>query len=628
MGCRLVVAGQALRTQPDSPRRLKPYRLSADTRLEKLVAKYDLGLALSSRVVPMNRTDPPNPASEGVPREPLGSEVRFRRRLHASGGRQDGEPTLRIASPQPALQPAPSEKTPIERERARAAHPSVRRPAQTPSSNLDPAGIRPALGALRVDLGFETASLFVRTDGGWDLMERDGVVRPWHSVLDPAVLPQGEESAEYADVRTVPGAGSRLAQLGCESVAVLPLPDGARILLDSGQPWQGRAWIERARPYLHLLAVMSGPAWPAGNPVRGHGEVTVVQRVFSACQEIMATPGASQDHLLRAVRRALGAEELFVLFPGQADLEIESDPVHPWMPRLPMEGAPRPVTPYGMLAGRDLEALALRLPTTSGGLAGAFGRDDAVEIVVAGWEGEPALSPASMTVVARALSTARAALQARQGAVNSLMERERTKIAYALHDGLTQTVAGAVLELEAMQKQILRDPEGAVATLDVAKDEMRKALAELRTILFDLSNPGSEPSPDEPLTRYIEDVVRRWRLPARVAVEGDLGVVPSRVLSVAYVVIREGLANAAKHAAATNVTVRLVAGPTELVVIVGDSGPGFTPQEEEAAREAHHVGLDLLRRRVREAGGRLRVHSTPGRGTRVIARLPIREAAS
>jgi signal transduction histidine kinase len=92
---------------------------------------------------------------------------------------------------------------------------------------------------------------------------------------------------------------------------------------------------------------------------------------------------------------------------------------------------------------------------------------------------------------------------------------------------------------------------------------------------------------------------------------------------VAYTVVREALANAAKHSAASNVTVTITAEDSRLTVIVGDAGRGFTPQEERAARVDHHLGLDMLRRRVQEIGGEIKIESQPGKGTRVIAQLPI-----
>jgi signal transduction histidine kinase len=513
----------------------------------------------------------------------------------------------------------------------------ARRHARTVELAPGHVGMQDALSGILRDLRFDTASVFVRSAAGWELLERKGPVRPWHPVLDPGVFEGSPEAAEYPDVRTISGVGSRLAALGCASVATLPLADGGRLVLDSAAPCPTDGWIERALPYLHLLALMAGPAWPAGGAVRGHDEIAALQRVFSACQHTLRLPGATVDHLLGRVREALRADELFLLIDLGADLGVVSADAEPselheaWPHRLPRR-AVLGSSPdlLGQLHPEAIQRLALELSLASRALAGAFGRQDGdVEILVAGWADGPPLSPVSMTVVARAVSTAKAALQARAQVITTLVDRERTRIAFALHDGLTQTVAGAVLELEALHKVIERDPEEALKALDNSKREIRRSLTELRAVLFDLSqNEEDDRKPTEPLTRYVEDVVRRWRLPARVAVEGDLSDVPSRILSVAYVVIREALANAAKHAAARNVTVRLSAGENDLVVTVGDTGPGFTRHEEEAAREAHHVGLDLLRRRVREVGGRLRIESHPGKGTRIIARLPIRDVAS
>src|SRR5438093_9910820 len=86
--------------------------------------------------------------------------------------------------------------------------------------------IRPAMAAVRDDLGFETATLFAPGAAGWELLDREGPTRPWHAVLDPVVLEGTPEAAQYPDVRLIPGVGERLAALACASIALLPLPDG------------------------------------------------------------------------------------------------------------------------------------------------------------------------------------------------------------------------------------------------------------------------------------------------------------------------------------------------------------------------------------------------------------------
>jgi signal transduction histidine kinase len=491
--------------------------------------------------------------------------------------------------------------------------------------------LRRALAAIRDDLGFQTASLFVPGAAGWELLDREGPVRPWHAVLDPAAFEGAPEPSAHPDVRTVPGIGGRLAGMGCASVAVLPLPDGSRLLLDSETPVSGSAWIERTRPFLSLISIMAGPVWPTGGALRSHGEVYTLERVFEACQATVAEPGSTQDEVLWRVREAMAVDELFLLTEDGEDLEVQAAPAEGWPRRLP--GRASSLGPIDGASGADdalLHRLALDLASSSRALSGALGRrTPARELILAGWAEGPALSPASMTVVARAVSTAMAAIRARHRAATTLYDRERAQLAYALHDGLTQTVAGAVLELEALSGRVESDPTAAVATIDGSKAEIRRSLADLRSMLFELQrHTVDEEQPVEPLMRYVEDVMKRWRVPARISVEGDLNGVPARILAVAYVVIREGLANAAKHAGGRNVTVELLASPSDLTVTVSDRGRGFSGGDELAARQAHHFGLQMLRKRVADVGGSLSVDSRLGAGTRVIAELPYVEVTT
>ncbi|MGH2555112.1 MAG: sensor histidine kinase, partial [Actinomycetota bacterium] len=382
---------------------------------------------------------------------------------------------------------------------------------------------------VRDDLGFDTVSLYVRGPDGWKLLERQGPERPWHGVLDPGLFEGTAEAVEYPDARAIPGVGPRVAGLGCSSVAMLPLPDGAKVMLDSEAPCKPGGWIERARPYLALISIMAGPAWPVGGSLASHQEVRALDRLFAACQIVLARTGSTIEDLLASVREALQADELFLISDRGSDLEVLTPNAGPYPRRLPRDGGLSPIGSASDLSSGALNRLALGLGVSSRALAGAFGRQGGdAEILLAGWAEGPALSPVSMAMAARTVSTARAAVQGRRQAVTSLLHRERTRMAYALHDGLTQTVAGAILELEALGKRIERDPAEALEVLESSKTEIRKALAELRGMLFDLSQNAEEgEAPSEPLTRYVDDVVKRWRLPARVAVEGDLGSVPA-----------------------------------------------------------------------------------------------------
>jgi signal transduction histidine kinase len=86
-----------------------------------------------------------------------------------------------------------------------------------------------------------------------------------------------------------------------------------------------------------------------------------------------------------------------------------------------------------------------------------------------------------------------------------------------------------------------------------------------------------------------------------------------------YQVAREALRNALRYSKGLSVHVALRRDSDVIRLLVEDDGCGFTP---DAVDQAHHFGLALMRERVELAGGILQIDSSPGKGTRVLARLP------
>jgi signal transduction histidine kinase len=198
------------------------------------------------------------------------------------------------------------------------------------------------------------------------------------------------------------------------------------------------------------------------------------------------------------------------------------------------------------------------------------------------------------------------------------IDRERARLAYAIHDGLTQVVTASVLELERHARRTDATPAEAAGVLSAAAADLRKALEEIRGFLASLSPQTA--TPRQSIEEFVRDVMERWQLPASWSVEGDLQSIPDTVLDVASSVIRESVANAAKHSASAEVDVHVRATPDGVEVRVQDRGRGFRPV---AGLHDGHLGLEMLRRRVAEAHGTLDIESAPGKGTRVVARLPV-----
>ena len=202
--------------------------------------------------------------------------------------------------------------------------------------------------------------------------------------------------------------------------------------------------------------------------------------------------------------------------------------------------------------------------------------------------------------------------------VDSLMLQERTRWAIHIHDGLTQSVTSAVLELQGLQHRIRTEPDDVLATLHEVEVAIRNDLKQIRQILFELD--ADTPLQEPPLASFVNELVERWHLPARVSIEGAVDQISDRTLETANAIVAEALANAAKHSGAPEVSVRIRAGLGELRIEVEDRGNGLVAAADDGDP---HFGLRLMRSQVEQIGGTIEIDSKPGNGTRVVAVLPV-----
>ena len=205
-----------------------------------------------------------------------------------------------------------------------------------------------------------------------------------------------------------------------------------------------------------------------------------------------------------------------------------------------------------------------------------------------------------------------------RAAVESLLLEERTRWAMQIHDGLTQSVTSAVLELQTLRHRIEADPSEAIGALKIIEDEIREDLRRIRELLFEMTS--AEPGQGEPaLVALVRDAMDRWHMSTTIEVDGDIDRASDQVLEAAYAIVAEGLANAAKHSGAVTAAVRVHAGEDEIRVEIEDRGRGIAAVLDDDP----HFGLQIMRARAEALGGALEVESTPGHGTTVIAVLPV-----
>jgi len=196
----------------------------------------------------------------------------------------------------------------------------------------------------------------------------------------------------------------------------------------------------------------------------------------------------------------------------------------------------------------------------------------------------------------------------------SAEERERQLLAEQLHDHAIQNLLSVRHELEeagdGLGHPALRRAE---ATLGKTVDELREAMFELHPYVLEQAG----------LRAAIPAIGKRAARRGGFRLQCDIrygGPHPQERLLVS--VARELLANAAQHASATQVLLRLSRENGEVILVVRDDGRGFDLDDMPARLARGHIGIASHRTRVESVGGRLDIDTSPGEGTTAVVHLP------
>lgn len=230
-------------------------------------------------------------------------------------------------------------------------------------------------------------------------------------------------------------------------------------------------------------------------------------------------------------------------------------------------------------------------------------------------EDEVALLASIADQVSVAVENARLYQQAEQIAV---ME-ERERLAYDLHDSVTQSLYSLTLLAEAARR-LTRSGE-----LDRAGDYITRlgetaqdALKEMRLLVYKLRPPALE---REGLVGAIQQrlgaVERRAGIKAHLIANDTTRLSPP-IEEGLYRIAQEALNNALKHAKANSVIVRINIVKEQVELIVEDNGIGFDP---DTIDRSEGMGVPSMKERVKRLGGTMHIHSAPGQGTSIIIRM-------
>jgi len=211
-------------------------------------------------------------------------------------------------------------------------------------------------------------------------------------------------------------------------------------------------------------------------------------------------------------------------------------------------------------------------------------------------------------------------------AANLAREQEQSRLARELHDELGQTLTALQMDAAWCRARVPSSDTMSIArhakmetTLKETVAATRRIATGLRPLMLD--DLGLVPAVDW----LVENFTERHGIPCRLEVEGEEIDLPSAQATAVFRIVQESLVNVGKHAQAHAVTVSIESADGMLTVRVVDDGAGFSLA---APRKPQSYGLLGLRERALLSGGDVVIDSAPGKGTAVVARIPLSPPAS
>lgn len=482
-----------------------------------------------------------------------------------------------------------------------------------------------ALEGLRKQLGAERWVL-CRLDGGqWSTQAAPALPRDHVYLTAMETFEAVDEGWVVMETAEVPGSGPRLQVAGVGRLAIL------RSTLRRGPAF---AVFENPEPEreddVFALAIPEqlGDHPPEAVDPTGLADDDRWDHEMHALWELLPALGlfaAGQADELAAAQRtaqALGARALVALTPTATGIAVVAAVKEgaEWNGRTSiLEGASWDIVTADPVVTLD-RALT---ETFSGGVLGpwavSWGVGNRLFLGVAPGGKRP--SQEGLDIAATLLGWGFGQAEGNAAAGQHALLRERSRIASAIHEGLTQVVTNVAIQLQVLERY-LGDPAKAAAMVEASREAVTQALDDLRGAIFELA-PREAGSDDLAggLIRYVDDFGAQWGLEVDCDVHGDERPVDPDIVALMFAFVQEGLTNVRKHAQSTSAEVKLEFTPEAITVEVSDQGEGFEPSARDDEGFRKHQGLNLLRSRVWLMGGRIEVISAPGRGVSLIMEI-------
>jgi PAS domain S-box-containing protein len=217
---------------------------------------------------------------------------------------------------------------------------------------------------------------------------------------------------------------------------------------------------------------------------------------------------------------------------------------------------------------------------------------------------------------------ARAAAERERQTLKHLLQssdRERQLIAYEIHDGLAQQLAGAIMQLQTYDHLKNTNSKDAAKAFDAGMTMLRQGHFEARRMISGVRPPILDEEGIVAAVAHLVNEQRQVGPPITFQSEVAFGRLVPILENAIYRIVQEALANAGKHSRSPRIRLELVQVGDALRIKVQDWGVGFDPESVGEDR----FGLSGIRERTRLLGGSVRIETAPGQGTCLTVELPL-----
>ena len=198
-------------------------------------------------------------------------------------------------------------------------------------------------------------------------------------------------------------------------------------------------------------------------------------------------------------------------------------------------------------------------------------------------------------------------------------ELERRRLARELHDQTGQELTSVLLGLKAVEEA--GSEEERAEALAAVREQVVETLHDVRRLAVELRPKALDDFGLVAALEHLRDTFSE-QTGMRVDLEANVGDrLPSDVETALYRIVQEALTNIVKHAQARTVSIVLARSGRAITAVIEDDGRGFTPG---GGGDGDGLGLLGMGERLALLGGKLKLESSPGSGTTIVAEVPLR----